>query len=35
MTSKELEKLLKRLSRERREDAMRELLKLKMEERRN
>ena len=35
MTEKELEDLLVRLGRERREDAMREYLKLKMDGRRN
>lgn len=35
MTEKELEDLLVRLGRERRDDAMKEYLTLKMEERRN
>ncbi len=35
MTEKELEELLERLGRERREDAMKEYLTLKMQERRN
>ena len=35
MTEKELEDLLVRLGRERRDDAMKEYLKLKIQERRN
>ncbi|KKL20570.1 hypothetical protein LCGC14_2454130 [marine sediment metagenome] len=35
MTLKELEELLTRLGRERREDAMKEYLRLKIQERRN